>query len=98
MIDAQLKITAIVEQYKKFYPDEFDFVIRQIADKRKNLNNKFAETKMDFAERALTEVPETLFGLFQKTLSEDEIAYYASREGTRWFAKTFPVFRSGDNL
>ncbi len=99
MIEAQNKIKAVVEQYKIFYPEEYRFVARQIADKRKNLNNKFAKTKgMDYAERALTEVPETLFGLFQKTLSEDEVSYYASKEGTRWFAKTFPDFRSGEKV
>ena len=95
MIDAQKKIHSVVEQYKKFYPDEYEFVVKQIATKRTHLNNEFAETKMDYAERALTEVPETLFFLLQRILSEDEMSYYASKQGTRWFAKTFKDFRSG---
>lgn len=98
MIEAQKKLRAVVEQYKKFYRDEYIFVCNQIKAKRANQNTKFAETKMDFAERALTEVPETLFGLFQRLLSEDEIQYYASREGTKWFAKTFPEFKAGDKV
>lgn len=98
MIEAQNKLKATVEQYKKFYPDEYIFVCNQIKQKRVNQNTKFADTKMDFAERALTEVPETLFGLFQRLLSESEIQYYASKEGTRWFAKTYPEFRVGDKV
>ena len=97
MKDAQLKIKGVVDGYKLIYSDEYSFVVKQIKDKRL-LNNTYAETKMDYAERALTEVPETLFTLFHKTLTEDEMAYYASREGTRWFAKTFPEFRSGEKL
>ena len=97
MIEAQNKLKATVEQYKKFYRDEYIFVCNQIKQKREN-QNKFAATKMDFAERALTEVPETLFGLIQRLLSEDEIQYYASKQGTLWFANTFPEFRAGDKL
>ena len=97
MIEAQNKIKATVEGYKNIYKDEYVFVCNQIKTKRGN-TNKFAETGMDYAERLLTEVPETLFQLFMETLSEDEIQYYSSKEGTRWFAKTYPEFRGAEKI
>lgn len=98
MIDAQNKITSLVDKYRLLHPEEYAFVVKQIRNNRENLKNKFAETGMDTVERALTEVPETLFEMFLKGLSEDELAYYSSKEGTRWFAKSFREFVVGSKI
>lgn len=93
--DTQSKINTIANAYKRYYKDEYEAVTRQIKMNREKMGNKFGDLskKMDTVERPLTEVPETLIFLFQKALSDDEMAYYLSKDGTRWFGKSFPEFR-----
>lgn len=94
LIEAQDKITKVVQSYKQFYPDEYAFVTKEIKRKRGNLKNKYGTTGMDVIERPMTEVPETLFFLLQKLLTEQELQYYSSKTGTRWFQETFSDFSS----
>jgi hypothetical protein len=95
--EIQKKIVSVVEAYKQFYPDEYVAVCKQVKDRQAHLPNKFGDftktNKTDVLERSLNEFPETLFFLFQKTLSESEQKYFNSIKGQHWFGKHFSEFR-----
>jgi len=92
--EIQKKIESVVTAYKQFYPDDYLAVVKIVREKRENLKNKFGAIKeADFIERPLTEYPETLFFLFNKVLSEEEMKYFSSLKGHSWFATKFPEFR-----
>src|ERR1044072_9269646 len=95
--EIQNKIIAVVNSYKQFYPDEYIAVYKQVKERRMHLPNKFGDltktNKTDILERPLNEFPETLFTLFNKTLSESESQYFNSIKGQHWFGNHFSEFR-----
>lgn len=93
MKDIQLKIKALVEDYIRLFPEEYESVKRIVKDKRELQKKKTAELEnFGFVERALFEYPARLFNLLQSQLTEDEKAYFQSKEGARWFGRTFKEF------
>src|SRR4051812_13208776 len=92
--EIQKKIEGVVASYKQFYPDDYIAVVREVKKKQLNLKNKFGDmTKdTDILERPLLEIPETLFFLINKILSEDEIKFWYTIKGQHWFGKKYPEF------
>lgn len=93
------EIKNVVLDYIRLYPEEFAGVAKDIEEKRKLQKNQFSEVKgSDMVERALYETPETLFNMFLKSLSMDAHNWLSSKDGGRWFAKTFDVFKLADKI
>ena len=93
------KITAIVRDYINAFPDEYQNVKRIVKQKRDAQMTKFASLKGNHAiERALTEYPEAMDGLFIIKLSVEDNNFLRSLEGTKWFARTFREFSLAENI
>ena len=92
---SQDNITVVVREYVRTYPREYGLFKGQNWRRRNAQNNKFASIRKGAGalERRLTEIPETLFGMFTANLSDKDLEYYKSKKGTRWFAGEFPDFR-----
>lgn len=94
------KVKQIVTDYKELFPGEFAMFQKQIADFRAQLTDKqFGTISGDHAmERAVHEMPDTLFGMITKTLTDEELNQFtgtdsaSQKKAARWFAKTFPEF------
>lgn len=89
------KIKECVKAYEDIFVYEFNQFKVGIREKRNQLRDqKFGETKgMDFVDRVLYEVPVTLYEIFIRRLSPDDMKQLKSKKGARWFAKAFPEYR-----
>lgn len=99
---AKQEISEAVKEYKKVFYPEYLEVVELLKAKRKALEDKdYATVVKDsgsFLDRALTEIPETLYTVLLQGLSKESLKYYKSKEGTRWFAREFPEFRLGKKI
>lgn len=89
----QIKITEIIRQWQKTFPDVNKATIKAIKTWRDDLQNKTAENKTDYYEQRLMEWPENLFYLLYGKLTEEERKYLFSKKGIRWAAREFPEYR-----
>ena len=93
--NTQSKIKNIVDIYKKEFPNEYSLVCKQINEKRRLTEDEYASTIGDHAlKRRIYEIPEKLSLSLYKVLDENENSWFITTKGARWFAKTFPEFRS----
>ena len=99
MIDithTQKRIKNIVEAYKLGFPNEYRIVCDGVIMNRKIQADEIGTIKGEHsgasAQRALFELPEALYQSMYDALDGDEITYFKSKEGGRWFAKAFPMF------
>lgn len=95
------KITLTVQTYIELFPQEYEAVISQINRKRWDLeDDNFAsiDNGNGLVQRALFEIPDTLFQMIVKGLEVDEIKQFKGQKGSRWFAKRFPEFRIAKKL
>lgn len=69
-------------------------MVQAIKDNRETLADpKFAEVRRtDVLDRHLVEYPETLYSSFMRSMEEEELASFLSKEGQRWFARNYPEF------
>lgn len=92
----QKRIINLVEGYKKLFPQEYKQVCEAVIMQRQIQADEFARVKGEHAgpslQRLLHEIPEKLYMSFVKELDGQELNYWKSLEGGRWFAKTFPQF------
>lgn len=89
------KIKLIVEDYKKIFPEEYTAFVKQQVQVREGMINEFASIKGDLAiERRLFDTPATLHEMFSKNLNKEELTWFKSKIGGRWFAKNFIEFRA----
>jgi hypothetical protein len=93
--DIKKKITDTVTAYKQYYLDDYNTVVKEVKNKRESLKSKFGDMSKgtDVLERPLNELPETLFFLLTKTLTEEEMKYWYTIKGQYWFGRQFPEFR-----
>lgn len=98
MTEAQSKIDAILQSYKKNNKEEYLAFIKQQRYLWMN-TTKFAEIKKaDYVERGIKEVPETLFKQMQAKLSDADFEYFNSKEGSRWFVKRNREFAMAEEV
>ena len=92
----QARIKNLVEGYKKLFPEEYKIACEAVIMQRHIQNDEFASVKGEHAapsvQRKLYEIPETLYMTLIKELDGDELNYWKSKEGGRWFADTFKQF------
>ena len=92
----QKRIKNIVQLYKQMFPQEYKTVCEAVIMQRKLQHDEFASVKGEHAgvsaQRALMETPEKLYMSFANQLDGEELNYFKSVEGARWFIKEFPEF------
>lgn len=97
--DLKLKIKDLVAQYKRIFPEEYHATIEYLKNNRKLLKNEFADLTKEGTnalERGLYEIPETLDNIFRMKLKDHERMELESKDGGRWFVRTFPEFSMGN--
>lgn len=96
MIDkshTQARIKNLVSGYKTLFPEEYAAVCDAVIMQRQLQKDELASTKGEHVlGRKLYEISEKLYMSFVKELDSDELAYFKSTEGARWFTKTFTQF------
>ena len=97
--ETKLTIKDIVLGYAQMFPDEYNAVIKQISEVRKQQMNDLATgTEEGIIEQKLYEIPETLYAMFKTGLTSKQYSdFYAkepkqAKKNARWFARTFYQF------
>lgn len=99
MNTAQTKITGILEDYKKIFPEEYTAFIKQQIKMRDGLINEFASLPGNEAiERKLFDMPATLHTMIFDKLDSEETKWFRTKLGGRWFARNFKEFRASIKL
>lgn len=94
---AKLLIRTFVREYTLTFPQEWEQFNKAMKEKRANSNDDFGVVQgADIIERKMHEIPETLYTIFKMKLNEEDWGFFQSKEGTRWFAKQFPEFRTSE--
>lgn len=87
------KITRIVDEYVNFFPEEFEAFKAGMKEKRDKTFHRTGKIDgTDVLDRPLHEIPETMYGIINLHLSQDELEAFQSQTVSRWFAKTFKDF------
>lgn len=92
MPEAKRHIKKIVDDYIMMFREEHDIVKEMVAAKRGMTNGDFALLEGSKDTRALFEISETLSTMLVMQLNEEEIVWFKTKEGGRWFANAFPVY------
>lgn len=93
MENTQNRIKNIVHGYKELFPEEYKVTVKAVEMQRRIQKDEFGSTQNSGnIQRALLEYPETLSTMLIQQLNEEELTYFKSKEGARWFARTFPMF------
>lgn len=103
MQSAKEHIRQIVEEYIKLFPQDFQLFKDGMQHVRGTLKDEKFGTTEGTTMRALFEMPVDLSEMLIMQLSEEEMEWFKAggidrKEGGRWFAKTFPVFRLADSV
>lgn len=93
METTQNRIKNIVRGYIELFPEEYKITVEAVEMQRRIQKDEYASaSNSGTIERALLEYPETLSTMLIQQLNEEELTYFKSKEGARWFARTFPMF------
>jgi hypothetical protein len=99
MTEVQHKISGVVDHYISLFPVEYATFAQAMKVKRSDLKNDLAEIKHnDMVQRKLSEVPELLWSLLMKMLTDEEMEYYRSIKGQNWLMRKYPVFCSPERI
>jgi hypothetical protein len=88
-----MKIRTAVADYQKMFPEEYKDLLKVIKAQKENLKEDMAEVEGHHIKRALFTVSEKLSVMIGKKLDTQEMEFFKSTEGARWFAKEFSQFR-----
>lgn len=92
-MDVKERIKKIVADYKSLYPREYSLIVEILIEKRKLVIDKFGRIDKNSDTRALFELPETLSQMLISTLSGEDLKWHDTKEGARWFVRSYPEFR-----
>lgn len=90
--DFQREIRSTVEGYKLIDPEEYKLVCDAVKMRRAMILDPKYATIEGTDQRALYEISETLHAMFVATLTLESLTWLKSKEGGRWFARTFKEF------
>lgn len=85
MQTAKESIRQCVKTYIEIFPQEFEAFKSQPKQEAHSANMETIETK-------IAEYPENLYALILKTLDENQLKWFGSKEGVKWFVNNFPMF------
>ena len=87
------KITNIVKEYTRLFPEEYTAFKNAMREKRYKAFHRTGKIEgADVLDRPIHEIPETMYGIINLHLSEDELKEFQGTIMSRWFAKTFKDF------
>lgn len=95
------RIKAVVKEYTRVFPLEYEQFLNSHRIKQDTKMNEFAEFKKHGQlVRQLFDVPETLYLALKMKLTEEQFdwlygfnEFEGKREGLTWFIRTFPQFK-----
>lgn len=86
-------ITVAVRGFHEKHREEAELFYQYVREKRGGLHNDMGDTGGDHAiERALFEMPVGLYEVLMKTLKPEQMIWFNTKEGSRWFAKNFQAY------
>lgn len=91
------KLRLCVSSYVRRFPEEFEAVRSQVNRRQWEMDDAghAAHGGEGIGDMiALFEIPETLYSIIDQALSVEEMEEFKSQDGSRWFAREFPPFRS----
>lgn len=95
----KMKIRTAVRDYIQMFPDEYRDLLNTIAIQKQNLKTDMAELDGTHAvKRALFTISEKLSVMIGKKLNQQELEYFKTKEGGRWFADEFSQFSITKNV
>lgn len=86
------RIKNMVEVYKRAFPNEYKTACEGIEMNRRIQKEGGKIEQGIISGRIVHEIPEKLYTIFITELNGAELEFYKSKDGSRWFAKTFPEF------
>lgn len=93
--NTQKRIQNLVEAYKIGFPNEYKQACEGVIMQRQMQADE-GKVKGEHAgpsiQRVLHEIPEKLYTMLLKQLDGEELGYWKSKEGSRWFIKANPQF------
>ena len=90
--DTKGNIRTLVQEYERIFPAEYaNFVLGTRAQRAQGPETGEMRGS-EFIERIVCEWPETLDAIFKQQLTDEDEAWLYTKEGTRWFAKSFPEY------
>jgi len=101
MQPTKTKITTVIKEYIKLFPQEYEAFLNSTRAKQDNVANKYAELgNADQLVRHLFDVPATLHTALRSNLTDEEFSwlfslneYERKRAGLTWFIRAFPQFK-----
>lgn len=79
--------------YQRMFPEEYKDLLKAIQIQKDNLKSDMAEIEGHAVKRALFTISEKLSTMIAMKLDSQELEYFKTLEGGRWFAKEFGQFR-----
>ena len=89
------RVRDIVKEYQRIFADEFLRFKDAMVDKRANLKFESGILNKDssnIVERAICEMPETLFDILKRQLTDEQFTWLRTKAGFRWFVTAFPAY------
>lgn len=85
------RIKNLFKLYKDTWPEEYRTFCEGMEVNRQIMRDEFASVKDgQIVGRALHEMPEKFYAAVIQELESEELEYFKSIDGARWFAKAFP--------
>lgn len=97
-IKAKQNITTIVAKYKFTHPDDYATVVKAVEAMHHMVIDDFASSKDSQNIRGLFETPEELYTMFILELDESDMQWFKTKDGGKWYAKTFKEFAIPKNV
>lgn len=85
METAKNNIRICVDKYISIFPDEYK------AFKEQPKQDAYS-AGMDSLETKVAEYPENLYMLILQTLDEEQMKWFGTKKGIRWFVNSYPIF------
>lgn len=98
MLTTKKHITLLVNLYIKSHPLDYESFVKGVAMMRALTQDEFATLYGSHDTRALFEMPEDLHNDLVMGLNEEEMVWFKSKIGGRWFAKTFKDFALAESI
>lgn len=89
---AKKNIEDIVNKYKFAFKDDYNTVVKAVEAMHHIVIDDFASTKDTPNMRGLYETPEELYAMFLIELDIEDMQWFKTKEGGKWYAKKFKEF------
>lgn len=92
MPSTKTHITQVVRLYITENPEEWELFKEGVEMTRRFTKDEFARLYGSNETRALFDMPEVLYSMLVRALSEEEMVWFKTKKGAHWFVRTFKEF------